>query len=251
MDAPMQLFHGWLSSASRRVRLCFAEKGMAYDSMPIDMSRQEHHSPAYLALNPHGVVPALRLADGRALHESSTICEFLDDLQPMPPLRPDDAYGRAVMRNFVRWTDEHALPHLLVLNWSIALQPVASRWTDAELADKLARVPTAGRREAWARIARQPYTAEEKAQALQRLLRLLDEMTRLLADGGGPWLMGERYTLADIAAAPFVARIAELAPDALRAPAASAAAAWWERLQARPAFRMARIEPFGPGRATG
>lgn len=240
----MQLFHGWLSSASRRVRLCFAEKGIAYESRPIDMRRQEHHSAAYLALNPNGVVPALRLADGRALHESSTICEFLDDLQPQPPLRPDDAYDRAVMRNFVRWTDEHALPHLLILNWSIALQPVASQWTDAELEDKLAQIPTAGRREAWTRIARQPYTDQEKAEALRRLLCLIDQVAAMLAERGGPWLMGVRYTLADIAAAPFMARIAELAPHALASIEASDVAAWWQRLQGRPAFQQARIEPF-------
>jgi glutathione S-transferase len=98
----MKLFHGWLSSALRRVRLCLAEKGIAYESVPIDMSKQEHHAPAYLAMNPNGVVPALLLDDGRPLHESSTICEYLDELQPAPPLRPADSYQRALMRNFVR-----------------------------------------------------------------------------------------------------------------------------------------------------
>lgn len=119
----MKLFHGWLSSASRRVRLCLAEKGMAYESVSIDLAKQEHHSANFLAMNPNGVVPALLLDDGRPLHESSTICEYLDDLQPLPPLRPTDAYQRAVMRNFVRYIDEKILPNLLILNWSISLQP--------------------------------------------------------------------------------------------------------------------------------
>jgi glutathione S-transferase len=234
----MKLFHGWLSSASRRVRLCLA----AYESVPIDMGKQEHHSPAYLAMNPNGQVPALQLADGRSLYESSTICEYLDELVAEPPLRPADPYQRAVMRNFVRWTDEKSLPHLLILNWSIALQPSAKQWSDDELQAKLARVPTPERRQAWERIARRPYTNEEKAEALAKLLVLIDKMSGMLAESGSPWLVGEHYSLADIAAVPFVARIAELAPEAL--PSHPQVEAWWQRVQARPAYAQARIERF-------
>lgn len=238
----MKLFHGWLSSASRRVRLCLAEKGIDYESVPIDMGRQEHHSPEFLAMNPNGVVPALMLAPGRFLHESSTICEYLDEIQPTPPLRPKDAYDRAVMRNFVRWTDEHCLPHLLILNWSLALQPTASQWSDDELQAKLARIPTPERREAWLRIARRPYTEEEKATALDKLLRLPARMEDMLANA--PWLVGGAYSLADIAAAPFIARVAELAPQALQAHAHPRVQAWWQAMQQRPAFIEARLERF-------
>ncbi|WP_066740316.1 glutathione S-transferase family protein [Cupriavidus sp. D384] len=238
----MKLFHGWLSSASRRVRLCLAEKALGYESVPVDMAAQEHHSPAFLAMNPNGVVPALVLDDGRFLHESATICEYLDDIAPAPPLRPDDPYARASMRNFIRWTDERLLPNLLVLNWSIALQPVAAQWNDADLAARLARVPTAERREAWRRIARQPYSDQEKAEALRALLALIPRMEAML--GTGPWLLGACYTLADIAAIPFIARLAELAPEALAGEVAPAVADWWQRVQQRPAFAQARIERF-------
>lgn len=245
----MKLYHGWLSSASRRVRLCLAEKDIAYESVPIDMGQQEHHSPAYLAMNPNGQVPALRLDDGRSLYESSTICEYLDDICPQPPLRPADPYTRATMRNFIRWTDEKALPNLLILNWSIALQPGASRWSDQELATKLARVPTAERREAWSRIARRPYTDEEKQQALGKLLALITEMDGLFETGGGPWLMGRDYSLADIAAVPFMARIAEISPSALEGN--SCAIEWWQRVKERPAFKKARIERFDSALSRG
>lgn len=238
----MKLYHGWLSSASRRVRLCLAEKGIDYESVPIDMSRQEHHAPEYLALNPNGVVPALRLDNGASLHESSTICEYLDDIAPEPPLRPADPFQRAVMRNFVRWTDEKSLPHLLILNWSIALQPGASQWSDAQLNERLARIPTAERREAWLRIARQPYTDEEKAAALGKLLALVEKMEDML--GTSTWLVGETYSLADIAAVPFIARIAELAPEAITPSRSPRVADWWARVQARPAFAQARLERF-------
>ncbi|RZI77547.1 MAG: glutathione S-transferase family protein [Variovorax sp.] len=238
----MKLYHGWLSSASRRVRLCLAEKGIDYESVPIDMSRQEHHAPEYLAMNPNGVVPALRLDNGESLHESSTICEYLDDIAPEPPLRPADPFQRAVMRNFVRWTDEKSLPHLLILNWSIALQPGASQWNDAQLNERLARIPTAERREAWLRIARKPYTDEEKAAALGKLLMLVDRMEQML--GTSAWLVGNAYSLADIAAVPFIARIAELAPEAITPSRAPRVAHWWARVQARPAYALARLDRF-------
>ena len=236
----MKLFHGWLSSASRRVRLCLAEKGIDYESVPVDMSRQEHHSEAFLAMNPNGVVPALLIGPGQPLHESSTICEYLDEVYPNPPLRPQDPYLRAQMRNFVRWTDERALPRLLVLNWSQALQPVASQWTEQELQEKLRRIPTAERKEAWARIARRPYTQDEKKEALAGLIELLDKMEGMLSQGAH--LTGAAYSLADIAAIPFVARLQELAPGELHASVRPRASAWWDCVRGRPAFAAARIE---------
>ena len=176
------------------------------------------------------------------MYESSTICEYLDDIHPEPPLRPTDPYELAVMRNFVRWTDEKSLPNLLILNWSIALQPGASQWTDAQLQEKLARIPTAERREAWVRIARKPYSEEEKAAALQKLLLLVPKMETML--GESTWLIGDRFSLADIAATPFIARIAELAPESLSAASNPRVHAWWQEIQRRPAFAEARFDRF-------
>lgn len=238
----MKLFHGWLSSASRRVRLCLAEKAVAYESVPIDISKQEQHSPEYLAMNLNGVVPTLLVRPGQSLYESSTICEYLDEVYPEPPLRPEDPYDRAVMRNFVRWTDEKSLPNLLILNWSIALQPGASQWTDAQLKEKLERIPTAERREAWVRIARRPYTDEEKATALEKLLLLVDKMEEMLASS--TWLIADRYSLADIAAVPFIARIDELAHEGLARDAHPRVNAWWREIRQRPAFVAARFDRF-------
>ena len=240
----MRLFHAWLSSASRRVRLCLAEKNIPYESVAVDLSKQEQHAPEFLAMNPNGVVPALEISPGRFLHESSTLCEYLDDIAPEPPLRPTDPYELAQMRNFVRWTDEKSLPHLLILNWSLMLQSTAQQWSDQELQDKLARIPTAERREAWVRIARKPYTEEEKAEALRKLLLLVDRMEGMLAPSS-PWLMGANYSLADIAAAPFIARIAEIEPAALAESTHPLVHRWWQAMQQRPAFAAARLQLFG------
>lgn len=235
------LFHGWRSSASRRVRLCLAEKGIAYESRLVDMVKGEQHSPEYLAMNPNGVVPTL-LHGNRVLYESSVIAEYLDELYPTPPLRPVDAYARAVMRNFVRWIDEACLPKLIVFNWSISMQPVAGQWDDSQLAERLARIPTAERREAWTRVARKPYTDEEKADAMRGLLKLLDKMDAMLETSPHGWLLGEGYSIADIAAVPFVMRISELNAQALATHPLTVA--WWRKVEQRPSFKQARIEPY-------
>ncbi len=236
------LYHGWRSSASRRVRLCLAEKGLDYESRLVDMIRGDQHSPEYLAMNPNGVVPCLVLEDGRVLYESSVIAEYLEERHPTPSIRPADPYDRATMRNFVRWIDEKCLSKLIVFNCSQSMQPVASQWSEEELARRLARIPTVERREAWARVARKPYTDEEKAEAMRGLLLLLDRMDRMLQTTGSGWLVGSAYSIADIGAVPFVMRISELNLSALVAH--PRVTDWWVRVQARPSFAMARIGPY-------
>jgi glutathione S-transferase len=246
MVAGLTLFHGWRSSASRRVRLCLAEKGLAFESKVIDLVKGEHHSPEFLKLNPNGVIPLLILEDGRALYESGTICEFVDETWPDPSLRPADAYGRAQMRNWIRHIDG-LIGNLIIFNWVHGMAQVAQKWTDAELAERLARVPSKERREAWLRTARKPYTEEERAEARDKLkTALLDRMEEAIGPSG--WLVGDRYSLADIGAVPFVKRIdEEIAPDEMTKARHPKVAAWWAAIQARPAFAAARIEAFTGG----
>ena len=235
------LHHAWRSSASRRVRLCLEEKGLAYESHPVDLAKLEHHSPEYLRINPNGVIPTL-LHDGRALCESGTICEYLDEVWPEPPLRPDDAWGRATMRNWIRHVDER-IHNLIIFNWRHDLQKVAEKWSDEELAGHLKKIPSKERREAWLRVARRPYTEEERTGARAALVALLDRMEATLKETA--WLAGERYTIADVAVVPFVKRIEEeIAPDEVSAARHPRVTAWWTAIQARPAFARARIGPF-------
>lgn len=237
----IKLLHAWRSSASRRVRLCLAEKRLAYESQIVDVLGGQHHSPEYLAINPNGVIPAL-LHDDKVLYESSTICEYIDEVFPEPPVRPADPYQRALMRNFVRYTDEKCLPNMIVLNWSVMMQPVSSRWTNEELAQRLAKIPSMERREAWMRIARRPYTEEEKTEAMNVLVGMLDKAEAKLGDD--VWLAGPTYSIADMAAVPFAIRVEELNPDAMSAARRPRVAAWWGKVKSRPAYREARLLPF-------
>lgn len=235
------LHHAWRSSASRRVRLCLEEKGLSYVSQVVDMAAMEHHQPEYLRINPNGMVPTL-LHDDRPLHESGTICEYLDEIYPDPPLRPAEPYERALMRNWVRYFDER-IGNLIIFNWRHRLQATAAAWSDEELAARLERIPNAERREAWTRVARRPFTETERDGARATLVALLGRMEAALVPFG--WLVGNSFSIADIAAVPFVKRIEEeIAPDQVTADAHPRVAAWWARVQARPAFARAGIGPF-------
>jgi glutathione S-transferase len=236
------LHHGSRSSASRRVRLCLEEKGLAYEGHLVDMANNEHHSPEYLKINPLGVIPTL-IHDGRPLHESGTICEYIDETYPDPPLRPDIPYERAVMRNWIRHIDG-LIGNLIIFNWAHHLAKTASKWSDQELAEKLKSIPSKERQEAWIRAARKPYTEEERAAARAKLVdQLLDKMEVALKPSG--WLVAKAYSIADIAAVPFVKRIdEEIAPDEVSAKKHPRLADWWTKIQARPAFERAKFDPF-------
>jgi len=235
------LHHAWQSSASRRVRLCLEEKNLEYDGRVVDLGKLEQHSDAYKKINPLGVVPCLE-HDGRPVHESGTICEYLDEAFPDPPLRPETPYERAEMRNWVRHIDAQ-IQNLVTFNWKHSLQLVAQKWSDAELEAVLKNIPSRERREAWMRVARRPYTAEEEDEARANLVKLLDRMEAAMEPSG--WLVGDAYSIADIAAVPFVKRIEEeIAPGEMQRDKHPRVAAWWAAIQARPAYERAKIGPF-------
>jgi glutathione S-transferase len=238
----MILHHAWRSSASRRVRLCLEEKGLEYEGHHVDLEKMEHHSPEYLAINPLGVIPTL-IHDGKPLHESGTICEYLDESFPDPPLRPEAPYERALMRNWIRHIDG-LIGNLIIFNWRHHLQKTAEQWSDEELAERLKKIPSKERQEAWLRVARKPYTEEERDAARGKLVTLLlDRMEEALKPSG--WLVGKAYSIADIAAVPFVKRIdEEIAPHEVTANKHPRVSEWWAKIQARPAFARAKIGPF-------
>lgn len=234
----LKFYHSPKSSASRRVRLFLEEKGLSYEAHVVNLATQEQHSAAYLKINPMGVVPTI-LHDGRPLHESSTICEYLDAAFPSPPLRPANPYDLAQMRNWVRYVDG-LITNLIKFNWRHGLAKIAARMSDAELEEMIRNVPSDERKEAWRRAAREPYTEAELDDARQQLLGMLDRMEGMIHNGA---IIGGAYGLADIATAPFVRRIEEeIAPDAF--DTRPNCRDWWARLTARPAYARADFAPF-------
>ena len=115
----MELYNYFRSSASWRVRIALALKGLHYDYRPIHLVKKEQHALEYLAASANGLVPLLKLDDGTALHQSMAIIEYLDETVPEPPLLPRDALGRARVRALAQdiACEIHPLNNMRVLQY--------------------------------------------------------------------------------------------------------------------------------------
>ena len=110
--------HGYFrSSASYRVRIALNLKGLATEHLPHHLRKGEQRAPAYLAINPQGLVPTLEDDVGAVLTQSLAIIEWLDETHPAPPLLPKDPLRRAKVRAFAQALacDTHPVQNLKVL----------------------------------------------------------------------------------------------------------------------------------------
>ena len=110
--------HGYFrSSASYRVRIALNLKGLSAEHLPHHLRKGEQCAPAYLAINPQGLVPTLENDGGAVLTQSLAIIEWLDETHPAPPLLPKDPLRRAKVRAFalVVACDTHPVQNLKVL----------------------------------------------------------------------------------------------------------------------------------------
>lgn len=95
----MMQMHGFFrSGTSHRLRIALNLKGLPYETLPIDLRREAHRVPAYRAVHPQQLVPALGLDDGRVLIQTPAILEWLEERHPAPALLPADAEGRQRVR---------------------------------------------------------------------------------------------------------------------------------------------------------
>ena len=96
----MKLYSYFRSSASFRVRIALAMKGLSYDYIPVHLIKEggQQFAPDYKALNPASLVPALQEDAGSVLTQSLAIIEYLEETRPEPPLLPKNAAGRARVR---------------------------------------------------------------------------------------------------------------------------------------------------------
>jgi maleylacetoacetate isomerase/maleylpyruvate isomerase len=93
----MQLYNYFRSSASYRLRIALALKGLDYDYRAVHLSKNEQFNESYAAVSASRLVPALVDGD-HVLTQSLAICEYLEETHPEPPLLPRDALGRARVR---------------------------------------------------------------------------------------------------------------------------------------------------------
>ncbi|MEK9284820.1 MULTISPECIES: maleylacetoacetate isomerase [unclassified Bradyrhizobium] len=110
--------HGYFrSSAAYRVRIALNLKGLGAEHLPHHLRKGEQCAPAYLAVNPQGLVPALENDTGAVLTQSVAIIEWLEETHPNPPLLPKDPLQRAKVRAFALAIacDTHPVQNLKVL----------------------------------------------------------------------------------------------------------------------------------------
>ena len=167
--------HGYFrSSASYRVRIALNLKGLRADHIPHHLRKGEQCAPAYLAINPQGLVPALEDDGGGVLTQSLAIIEWLDETHPEPPLLPKDPLRRAKVRAFAQAIacDIHPVQNTKVL----------ARLRELNLPEEQVT--------AWAAWAnREGLAACEK----------------LIAGEGGPFCFGATPTIADLCLVPQLA----------------------------------------------
>jgi len=175
--------HGYFrSSASYRVRIALNLKGLSVEHLPHHLRKGEQHAPAFLALNPQGLVPALEDDHGAVLTQSLAIIEWLDETHPEPPLLPRDPLRRAKVRAFAQALacDTHPVQNLKVL----------ARLRELGLSEDQVT--------AWAGWAnREGLSACEK----------------LIANEPGPFCFGEAPSLADLCLVPQLANARRFGVD--------------------------------------
>jgi maleylpyruvate isomerase len=117
----VKLYSYFRSSAAYRVRVALNLKGIAYETVPIHLTRDggRQHSAEYRAINPQMRVPALVLDNGEVLVQSLAIIDYLDETHPAPPLLPADPVARAKARGIAEiiCCDIHPINNLVTLNY--------------------------------------------------------------------------------------------------------------------------------------
>jgi glutathione S-transferase len=200
----------------RLVRMFLAEKGITLPTAQVDIMGGENRRAPYLDRNPFGQMPSLELDDGRVISETTVICEYLEERHPKPVLIGGTPEERAITRMWTRRA---------VLN---VIEPMSSGFRFAEglamFQDRIRTMPAAA--------------ADFKAVA-QDGLAVFDSLI-----GRGPWLAGDRFTLADItlyALLDFFAKVGQpLDPEKKNV------SAWFERVNARPSAE-ASLHPVAKG----
>ena len=234
--AQIELYHFWDSFCSFKVRICLEEKALPWTGHYIDLMAFENLKPNYLVLNRKGVVPTLRY-DGKLIPESSIINEFLDDRYPEPSLKPADPLARARMRYWVNVEEDELFTAVRPASLNLMMKQVYAKYSEADLDKLLAAYPRPHLIPTLKKMFLDPPEAKAVEQSRKLLGATLAKMNKELAESG-PWLAGESYSLADIAAAPVIDRIQRLNMADLwdKLPAVKS---WVERVTNRPAYKKA------------
>lgn len=235
----LELYHYWDSVCSFKVRLCLAEKRLPWTSHHVDLLQFEQVRPEYLKINPNGVVPSL-VHDGIPIIESSVINEYLDEIFPDVPLRPEDPVERARMRVWIKYEDDVIHPAVRPGTFNLMLKSVVAKMTPVDLEAFLAKYPKPEIAKDWAKAATAPVDEEELAKMRKKLSDALARMEQALREH--TWLASNQFSLADLAIAPMVDRMEHLAMAGLWGGLPHVSN-WMQHIKARPSYTEAAPAP--------
>lgn len=175
----------------RRARILLAEKGIAHDTVQVDLRRGEQLGDAYRRVNPQCTVPALRTEEGAILTDNAAITAYLEARYPLPPLLGVSALEKAEIASW---------------NWRVEFEGLmaiaeALRNSTPSMADRALPGPV--------NYAQIPELAQ---RGLARLQQFLDTLDARLA--GREFVATDRFSVADITAVVAVdfARVVKVKP---------------------------------------
>jgi glutathione S-transferase len=227
------LYNAPQSTCSQRVRFVLNAKKLPFDEVKLDLLAGDQLKPAYLALNPNGVVPTLD-HDGAIVIDSTVIIEYLDEIAPTPAnFTPRDPVMRAKMRALMRFIDEMPAAAVRVPTFNLAFLPRFAAMSEQEFAAFAESKPL--RKEFMLAMGRKGFPQKDMDAAMERLRRTYERMDAEIAHSGGPWLLGSDISLADVAVMPAIVRMADLGQDAAWRDLPRMQR-WYEAIRAQPAF---------------
>lgn len=196
----IRLYDAVPSTNCDRVKIALTEKGLAYETVRIDLGKGEQKKPEFLRLNPYGKVPVI-VDNGKVLFESCIINEYLDEKYPNPPLMPKDPYARGRVRVLI----DYGLNYIHSPYWALR----------GEMIKKEAE--------------RDRAVIEETRRTLRDLLQYFEAEVE-----GKPYLMGD-FSLLDIALVPRFIRMETY--GVFPTPSLPRLGAWFQRMKERPSVK--------------
>jgi glutathione S-transferase len=231
----LALYHNDMSLCAQKVRVCLAEKGLDWEDRHIALRSGEHQKEWYRKLNRRAVVPTLIDGD-KVIPESNVILEYLDERFPEPRLKPVDPFGRAQMRLWTKQLDEDihdASAAIITFGLAFRHQYLQRGEQGKQM---LEQIPNIFKRERRRDVIEKGVKSQHFRIAVQRMVQLLDEMEEALSQHD--WLVGNSYTLADVAFTPYLLRLEHLNILPMVGDRKHVAN-WYARCQQRPSFDTA------------
>jgi glutathione S-transferase len=230
----LELYHSINSVCAQKVRIALNEKGVVAEDRIMTL-RGDQYEPAYLKLNPNGVVPTL-VHDGAPITESSLILYYIDEIFPKPPLMPKAPSQRYRVRLYNKLIDEYLHNSCTILTFATAFRPAFLKMAPEAWQAEINKAPLKRRAQYKRSVIEHGLDSEFVIEALAQHKKLLSSMADSLK--GGPYLAGDSFSNADCAVIPYILRL-ELLKLAGMWDRYPAIADWWLRMRTRPSVKAA------------